>query len=89
MEPDSPGSPPQDYLLGSRDEELERLAFQHRVWAEDAYAVWRRAGIRFGARILDLGCGPGFTTIDLAHLVGPQGHVVAADSSKRWVNRLA
>ena len=29
-----------------------------------------------GMRILDLGCGPGSITLDLAELVGPQGQVV-------------
>ncbi|MDO4259625.1 MAG: class I SAM-dependent methyltransferase [Actinomycetaceae bacterium] len=34
-----------------------------------------------GQRILDLGCGPGSITLDLAELVGPQGHVVGVDFS--------
>ena len=32
-----------------------------------------------GMTALDLGCGPGFFTIDLARLVGPSGRVIAAD----------
>jgi len=32
-----------------------------------------------GMTVLDLGCGPGFFTIDLARLVGPSGQVIAAD----------
>lgn len=77
-----------EYLLGSRDDELQRLAFQHRVWAEQAFALWTRAGFRRGATILDLGCGPGFTTVDLAHLVGPRGRVLAVDSSERFLDSL-
>jgi SAM-dependent methyltransferase len=75
----------EEYLLGSEDEELQRLGFQHRVWAEQAHALWRRARFGYGETILDLGCGPGFTTIDLAHLVGPQGRVVALDGSRRFL----
>jgi len=74
-----------DYLLGSHDAELTRLAFQHRVWAEPAHALWRRTGFRRGDRLLDLGCGPGYASLDLAHLVGPEGRVVAADAAPRFL----
>jgi ubiquinone/menaquinone biosynthesis C-methylase UbiE len=29
--------------------------------------------------VLDLGCGPGFFTLDMAQMVGPSGRVIAAD----------
>lgn len=29
--------------------------------------------------VLDAGCGPGFFTLDMAHLVGKSGRVIAAD----------
>jgi len=78
----------EDYLLGTHDEELERLGFQHRVWAEEAFASWRRAGFGYGATVLDVGCGPGFASIDLAHLVGPHGRVIAVDSSGKFLAHL-
>jgi SAM-dependent methyltransferase len=34
-----------------------------------------------GQRVLDVGCGPGTITADLAELVGPTGRVVAVDTS--------
>ena len=77
-----------DYLLGSGDAELARLAFQHRAWAEAAYALWERAGFRRGATLLDLGCGPGFAAVDLAHLVGPEGRIVAVDAAPRFLDHL-
>lgn len=75
-----------DYLLGSGDAELARLAFQHRVWGAEAYALWERAGFGFGHSVLDLGCGPGFATLDLAHLVGAEGRVIAADAAPRFLD---
>lgn len=39
------------------------------------------AGIRAGARVLDLGCGTGVTTKALVDRVGPDGRVLAVDSS--------
>jgi ubiquinone/menaquinone biosynthesis C-methylase UbiE len=35
--------------------------------------------VREGMRVMDAGCGPGFFTIPMARLVGPYGHVIAAD----------
>jgi ubiquinone/menaquinone biosynthesis C-methylase UbiE len=77
-----------EYLLGTGDGELRRLALQHRVWAGQAFALWERAGFGRGHTVLDLGCGPGFATVDLAHLVGPEGRVVAADASPRFLAHL-
>ncbi|MEU8887996.1 methyltransferase domain-containing protein [Streptomyces sp. NPDC048442] len=35
--------------------------------------------LRPGQRVLDIGCGPGTITADLATLVGPEGHVTGVD----------
>ena len=32
-----------------------------------------------GMLVLDVGCGPGFFAIEMAQMVGPAGHVIAAD----------
>jgi SAM-dependent methyltransferase len=68
-----------DYRFGYSDEELERLGDQHRVWAADNRRLLRRASFGAGDSVVDLGCGPGFTTLDLARVVGPSGRVVAVD----------
>jgi len=73
-----------DYLLGTHDPELERLGLQHRVWRSAALAAWDRAGITVGSRVIDVGAGPGFATVDLAELVGPTGEVVAVERSSRF-----
>jgi SAM-dependent methyltransferase len=77
-----------EYVLGTHDAELHRLGFQHRVWAQQAYALWERAGFSPGQRILDVGCGPGFATLDIASLVGPGGRVTAVDESRRFIDHL-
>jgi SAM-dependent methyltransferase len=79
------GAPQQDYLLGTRDDEVERLGLQHRVWRPFVLSAWRRAGISAGSRVLDLGAGPGYATVDLAEIVGPKGRVVAVERSPRFV----
>jgi SAM-dependent methyltransferase len=77
-----------EYVLGTGDAELARLGFQHQVWAAPTAAAWERAGFGPGQRILDVGCGPGYATFDLANLVGPGGRVVAVDVSERFVGYL-
>jgi SAM-dependent methyltransferase len=77
-----------EYVLGTNDEELARLGFQHRVWGQQAFALWERAGYAPGQTLLDVGCGPGFATLDLARLVGPQGRIIAVDHSARFLDHL-
>ena len=76
------------YLLGTDPEEGRRLEMQHRLWAEAARDLWDRAGFGKGARLLDLGCGPGFAALELAERVGPEGRVLAVDESPRFIAAL-
>src|SRR3954468_20526447 len=73
-----------DYVLGTNDEEIDRLGLQHRVWRPTTLECWRRAGITIGSRVIDIGCGPGYATFDLAELVGRGGEVLALERSERF-----
>jgi ubiquinone/menaquinone biosynthesis C-methylase UbiE len=42
-----------------------------------------------GMTALDVGCGPGFFSIELARLVGPHGKVIAADLQPGMLKKLA
>jgi len=77
-----------DYVLGTHDEELARLGLQHRVWRPMVLDCWRKAGITVGSRVLDMGAGPGYATVDLAEIVGSAGQVVALERSNKFVNAL-
>lgn len=74
-----------DYVLGTHDEEIARLGIQHRVWRPRVLDCWQRAGLRPGWRVLDVGAGPGYATLDLAEIVGPAGEVVALERSSRFL----
>jgi SAM-dependent methyltransferase len=78
-----------EYVLGTNDAELARLGLQHRLWSRQAFDLWERAGIGPGARVLDVGCGPGHATFDIAQLVTQSGRVIAVDESERFVHYLA
>ncbi|MEY2601799.1 MAG: hypothetical protein QOJ36_1118, partial [Verrucomicrobiota bacterium] len=77
-----------DYVLGTHDEELERLGVQHRAWRPVVLDCWEKAGVIDGSRVLDVGAGPGYATVDLAEIVGPTGHVVAVERSNNFVNAI-
>jgi ubiquinone/menaquinone biosynthesis C-methylase UbiE len=77
---------PKEYVLGTGQDEVARLALQHRLWSDAAHALWRRAQIRLGQRVLDVGCGPGFAALDMAQMVGVGGAVVGVDESSGYVD---
>jgi SAM-dependent methyltransferase len=77
-----------DYVLGTDAAEIDRLGRQHAVWRPCVLDAWRRAGLAAGQTALDVGCGPGFATLDLAAEVGEHGRVVAIDRSRRFLERL-
>ena len=41
-----------------------------------------------GMTVLDVGCGPGFFTMDMAHMVGKHGRVIAADVQEGMLQKL-
>ena len=77
-----------EYVLGTDDAELSRLGLQHRVWRRRALESWLEAGFTAGSNLVDLGCGPGYATLDLAEMVGPSGSVLAIDQSSRFLHHL-
>lgn len=68
-----------EYRFGYSKVEIERLGQQHHVWAENNRCFISRAGFSTGATLVDLGCGPGYTTFDLSKTVGPEGRIIAVD----------
>ena len=78
----------QEYALGTHDAEILRLGTQHKLWSASAFAIWERAGISEGKTVLDIGCGPGYTSMDLAGVVRSKGNVIAIDESPRFIEHL-
>ena len=71
-----------DYLLGMAPDEIDRLGRQHTAWRDHTIKVWDSMDIDDGNTVVDLGCGPGFATEDLAVRVGAHGRVIGVDSSR-------
>jgi SAM-dependent methyltransferase len=77
--------PEQDYVLGTHDAEVERLGVQHRAWRHRVLDAWRRAGITTGHHVVDVGCGPGYASLDLSEIVGASGRVISLERSERFL----
>jgi ubiquinone/menaquinone biosynthesis C-methylase UbiE len=67
------------YVIRGGKEGYERLQVLHRSRWPDTAELFQRVGVGPGMRCLDLGCGGGDVTFELARLVGPTGHVTAVD----------
>jgi SAM-dependent methyltransferase len=76
-----------NYALGSSQEELERLQRQARLIGPFTENVFRAAGIKKGAHVLDFGSGAGDVSIMLADLVGPTGSVTGIDRNAASVEK--
>jgi ubiquinone/menaquinone biosynthesis C-methylase UbiE len=74
-----------EYVLGTGNDELTRLALQNRLWSDAAHTAWKLAHIAPGQRVLDVGCGPGYAAFDLAQIVTSSGAVVGLDESESFV----
>jgi SAM-dependent methyltransferase len=73
------------YAVGYTEEELQRLMAQGRLFADVTRHFLVDAGIGPGMRVLDVGCGVGDVSLQVASLVGPSGAVVGIDINPRSV----
>ena len=67
-------------LAGSLDNRLRR-------WLQDPRKILRPY-IKEGMTVLDLGCGPGLFSIELARMVGKAGRVIASDLQEGMLSKL-
>jgi SAM-dependent methyltransferase len=64
---------------------LAAYARIERGFSEFASVVFAAANARPGEHIIDVGCGTGATTAELARAVGPTGHVLGVDISETLI----
>jgi len=58
-----------------------------RRWLQDPRKILRPY-IKEGMTVLDVGCGPGFFSIELARMVGKSGRVIASDLQEGMLRKL-
>ncbi len=67
------------YVIRGGKQGYERLVLLARDRRPDTAALFARAGVSPGVRCIDLGCGGGEVTLEIARLVAPGGHVTGVD----------
>jgi ubiquinone/menaquinone biosynthesis C-methylase UbiE len=67
------------YIIRGGVQGRERLRVLSRVMRPTTLALLERAGLREAMCCLDLGCGGGDVSLDMARIVGPHGRVVGVD----------
>lgn len=73
------------YVLGHAPEELARLERQSAIFEAPTRALFARAGIAPGVRVLDVGCGGGDVSLLVADFVGPTGEVIGVDRAPQAI----
>ncbi|MHB8808991.1 MAG: class I SAM-dependent methyltransferase [Desulfobulbaceae bacterium] len=58
-----------------------------RRWVQDPRQILAPI-IKEGMTVLDLGCGPGFFTLEIARMVGPSGRVIASDLQEGMLEKI-
>ena len=75
------------YLECIGAQELARLRAQHEAWLPETHSFLRDAGVFDARRVVEFGCGPGFTTLEVV-AVNPQSEIMAVDVSDYYLNHL-
>ncbi len=75
----------ENYLLGRNQISKSRLKLQHQVFERSSFDFIKASGIQPGMNLLEIGCGPGYMTRQLASIVGSVGSVDSYDVSLDYV----
>ena len=75
-----------DHWVEIEDERLDRYEKMFQ-WSPAFEQLLEPADIARGQTVGDLGCGPGFLTLQLLDRIGPEGHVHSFDVSSDFINR--
>lgn len=76
-----------EYALRLSDDELFRYQRMAERARESEAELWELAGIRAGAHVVDVGCGPGATLLAMAEVVGAEGSVTGVDADADALDR--
>jgi len=68
------------YALRLSDSELARYRMMAQRAQQREADLWALAGLASGARVADIGCGPGAILMAVADTIGPHGQVVGVDA---------
>jgi len=73
------------YILATGGKDMERLRLLQEVYGPGSETSLRRAGLRPGIRVLEVGCGSGNMACWVAEQVGNGGSVLGIDNSREQI----
>ena len=74
------------YIFANDQTGAERLLHLHELFSESTETFLRECGKNNLSLVLDLGCGPGFTTRTIADILSPQS-LIGLDNSKYFIGK--
>jgi ubiquinone/menaquinone biosynthesis C-methylase UbiE len=74
-----------DHWTDIESERFERYK-QMFEWSEESRPLLEPAKISTGEKVVEIGCGPGFTACEIANWVGPSGHVNGIDVNAKFID---
>jgi SAM-dependent methyltransferase len=77
MTPPPPQQP--EYALQFSDTERQRFRAMAEGARTEEAELWTAAGVVPGARVADIGCGPGAVLVELARIVGKDGEAIGVE----------
>jgi ubiquinone/menaquinone biosynthesis C-methylase UbiE len=75
---------PHNHTMSNVERQHFRLMAQNAVASERQ--LWTAAGIVPGARVVDIGCGPGAVLVEMARIVAPDGEAIGVEPDRRARN---
>lgn len=76
------------YALGTHQLGSQALDIQERIIGDETRTQLLKAGLREGMAVWEYGCGNGASTLEIAKIIGPNGHVTAFDQSDAQLQRV-
>lgn len=67
---------PSTYILNTNDKARERLSLQHQLYAKSSLDLLSEVGPSAAMTALEIGCGSGDMTLELAKLIGREGSLL-------------
>ncbi len=77
-------TPAHELIMSDLERQRFRLMAQNAVASESQ--LWATAGIVPGARVVDIGSGPGAVLVEMARIVAPDGEVIGVEPDHRARN---
>ena len=73
------------YVLSTNEFARKRLEIQHNLYLDSSLELLGKANIKEGMKCLEIGCGSGDMTCEIAALIGEEGKLFAIDVSEEQV----